>query len=91
MEQGQAGGTEGQGKDRVVSIVSEALGTATNIVKQKTRATIAYGLVFAFVVAALWQVMKVGDCSVAGDVKELALIAISFYFGTKNGEASGGA
>ena len=55
-----------------------------SLVKSQTRATIAYGLVSAFVIAALWQVLKTGDSTVVGDVKELALIAISFYFGSKS-------
>ena len=63
-----------------MKLAEDALGMAKN----QTRATIAYGLVFAFVVAGLWQVMKAGDASVAGDFKELALIAISFYFGSKS-------
>ena len=54
------------------------------LVSKQTRATIAYGLVFAFVVAALWQVLKLSDVAVVGDLKELALIAISFYFGSKS-------
>ena len=57
---------------------------ASKIVTGQTRATIAYGLVFAFVVAALWQVLKMSDVAVVGDLKELALIAISFYFGSKS-------
>ncbi len=57
---------------------------AAGLAKNQTRATIAYGLVFAFVVAGLWQVMKVGDGMVVGDMKELALIAVSFYFGSKS-------
>ena len=65
------------------------LDDASGFVRQQTRATIAYGLVFAFVVSALWLVIRVGDCTVAGDLKELALIAISFYFGSKtNGHAT---
>ena len=61
----------------------------TDLVSKQTRATIAYGLVSAFIVAALWQVLKTGDATVVSDVKELALIAVSFYFGSKsNGKAS---
>ena len=55
-----------------------------SLVKSQTRATIAYGLVSAFIVAALWQVLKTGDATVVSDVKELALIAVSFYFGSKS-------
>ena len=60
----------------------------TDLVGKQTRATIAYGLVSAFIVATLWQVLKTGDVTVVSDVKELALIAVSFYFGSKsNGNA----
>jgi hypothetical protein len=60
------------------------------IAKNQTRATIAYGLVFAFVVAGLWTVVKSGDVACIADMKELALIAVSFYFGAKtNGKPTG--
>ena len=59
----------------------------TDLVSKQTRATIAYGLVAAFVIAALWQVLKTGDGTVVGDMKELALIAVSFYFGSKSNGA----
>jgi hypothetical protein len=60
----------------------------TDLVSKQTRATIAYGLVAAFVVAALWQVFKTGDGTIVGDMKELALIAVSFYFGSKSNGGS---
>ena len=62
-----------------MKLVDDAVGIA----KDQTRATIAYSLVFAFVVAGLWLVFKTGESTVVGDMKELTLIAISFYFGSK--------
>ena len=58
---------------------------AVGIAKDQTRATIAYGIVFAFVLAALRNAMwtSTGSIESVGMLKDLALIAVSFYFGSK--------
>ncbi len=55
------------------------------IAKDQTRATIAYGVVFAFVLAATRNAMwaSTGSVEAVGMLKDLALIAVSFYFGSK--------
>ena len=60
---------------------------ALGIARDQTRATIAYGIVFAFVVAALrnsmWQ--SGGSIESVGMLKDLALVTVSFYFGSRAG------
>lgn len=62
---------------------------AVNIARVQTRATIAYGVVFAFVVAALRNSMwtSTGSIEAVGMLKDLALICVSFYFGSKSNGA----
>ena len=62
---------------------------AVSIAKDQTRATIAYGIVFAFVLAALRIAMwtSTGRIESVGMLKDLALIAVSFYFGSKSNGA----
>ena len=62
---------------------------AVSIAKNQTRATIAYGVVFAFVLAALRNAIwtSTGSIEAVGMLKDLALIAVSFYFGSKSNGA----
>lgn len=64
---------------------------AFSLAKEQTRATIAYGIIFAFVVAALRNSLWVGSAETTaaalGMLKDLALIAVSFYFGSKSNGA----
>ena len=59
--------------------------SAFSIAKEQTRATIAYGVVFAFVLAALRNSMwsSSGSVEAVGMLKDLALVAVSFYFGSR--------
>ena len=56
---------------------------AFGIAKDQTRTTIAYGLVFAFAVTATYQSLRWGDIQAVAMLKDLALVTVSFYFGSK--------
>jgi hypothetical protein len=60
----------------------------TDLMSKQTRATIAYALVFAFVLDALASSFSWYSGGNSAAIKDLTLIAVSFYFGSKsNGSA----
>ena len=56
----------------------------TDLVSKQTRATIAYALVFAFVLDALASSFSWYSGGNSAAIKDLTLIAVSFYFGSKS-------